>query len=554
MKLKLLIILLLSLSLRLYLLDSKPAGFNADEAALGYNAYSLLLTGKDEHGHVIPINLESFGDFKPAVYSYLIVPLISINGLNEFSVRLPSAIMGTLNIYIIFLITRIVVKEIIKHGYGGKNISHAPLLSAMALAISPWHLHYSRGAWEVNVATTFISIGFYLILRWIKIKNLKFLLLSITSFSLSMYTYQSARVIAPLIGIAILLINIRKFVSRPKDSLIGLCVLIAILFPLGISIVTSDAGSRLNGVGILADEGPLNRVKEFRGQYPEELKLLGRMLHNRPVIYSLQFIKNYIIHFDGDYLFVNGDKIERNKIPETGLLFTTDIVLLAIGFFVIGRNISSDSKILLSLFSWLLISPIASALTFQVPHALRSQNMIIPLVVILALGLAYITSFFKQTSKIILYCSIFVLISTYGYQIARYLHQYYVHYENEYPSAWQYGFKSLVAYINENGYKYNKILVTDRYDQPYILFLFYLKYPPKDFQNNHTLTFRDKFNFSTVKYFHKYEFNSTNWNSVRDLHNQLIIGAPDDIPNVGANVIDMIKFPNGDTAFKIVAN
>jgi len=45
----LVLILVLGFSLRLIGLSSRPLGFTWDEAALGYNAYSLLLTGKDEH-------------------------------------------------------------------------------------------------------------------------------------------------------------------------------------------------------------------------------------------------------------------------------------------------------------------------------------------------------------------------------------------------------------------------------------------------------------------------------------------------------------------------
>ncbi|KKQ38117.1 MAG: hypothetical protein US53_C0001G0022 [Candidatus Woesebacteria bacterium GW2011_GWA1_37_7] len=46
----LLLIILLAAFLRFWKLGSYPA-LNADEAAIGYNAYSLLETGKDEHGN-----------------------------------------------------------------------------------------------------------------------------------------------------------------------------------------------------------------------------------------------------------------------------------------------------------------------------------------------------------------------------------------------------------------------------------------------------------------------------------------------------------------------
>ena len=85
-------IIFLALALRLYRLAEFPTGLNADEAAIGYNAYSLLETGKDEFGHPWPINFQSFNDWKPGLYFYLVLPLVKILGLNEWAVRLPSAI------------------------------------------------------------------------------------------------------------------------------------------------------------------------------------------------------------------------------------------------------------------------------------------------------------------------------------------------------------------------------------------------------------------------------------------------------------------------------
>src|SRR5688572_17254454 len=92
----LLTVVILAAVLRLWNLSSNPPSLTWDEASLGYNAYSLLQTGKDEYGRLFPLNLKSFGDYKPAVYSYLIIPFIVVFGLNEWAIRLPSAIAGIL--------------------------------------------------------------------------------------------------------------------------------------------------------------------------------------------------------------------------------------------------------------------------------------------------------------------------------------------------------------------------------------------------------------------------------------------------------------------------
>ncbi|MEK7090949.1 MAG: glycosyltransferase family 39 protein [Patescibacteria group bacterium] len=526
----LILILVLASVLRLYKLSSYPAGLNADEAALGYNAYSLLLTGKDEHGHPWPVNLESFGDFKPAGYAYLLIPFIKVFGLTEFAVRLPSAVFGILGVLFIYLLT----KELINKDCG--------LIAALMLTISPWHLHFSRGGWEVNVATTLILIGAWLFLK-------KRFALCTLPFALSMYTYQSARLIVPLMGLGLF------FLYRPKRIFMAFVLGFLLLIPLTYNLVTTDAASRLSGVGLLADEGPLNRAKELRGQHPAWSSPLSRILHNRPVLYSIQFLKNYTDHFFGDFLFVNGDVIPRNRVPETGLLYFTDFIFLGLGAVYLLRTMNHEPRTKL-VWLWLAIAPIAAALTFQTPHALRAQNMVIPLTIILSFG---IYSFFIDLKLKIKNLKLFRLVIggfviVYLWQVARYLHEYYVHYPQTYPYAWEYGFKELVAYVGSVQDKYEKILVTDKYDQPYIIFLFYSKYPPQNFQGRHTLTFRDKYNFSTVRDYDKFHFSATPWTKVSDIHSSLIVAAPEDIPDVGVNIVKTINFPNDQPAFKIISN
>src|SRR5260221_14138646 len=94
-----LLILLAALFLRLYKIDTNPPGLTPDEASLGYNAYSILKTGRDEYGTLLPVIFKSFGDYKPGLYVYLAVPAVATFGLNETAVRLPSVIAGVFTVY-----------------------------------------------------------------------------------------------------------------------------------------------------------------------------------------------------------------------------------------------------------------------------------------------------------------------------------------------------------------------------------------------------------------------------------------------------------------------
>ena len=89
-----------ALALRFYKFGEIPVGFNRDEASIGYTAYSLLKTGKDEYGKSFPLSFKSFGDWKLPLYPYLVTPFIKIFGLSEFAVRLPSALFGVLTVIV----------------------------------------------------------------------------------------------------------------------------------------------------------------------------------------------------------------------------------------------------------------------------------------------------------------------------------------------------------------------------------------------------------------------------------------------------------------------
>jgi len=120
---------------RLLRLGSVPISLHWDEAALGYNAFSILKTGRDEYGQLFPLIFKSFGDYKPGLYVYLAAFSEAIFGLNEFAVRLPSAVFGSLAIFLLFL----VVKELFS-GFKGREA--VALIASFVLATSPWHYHY----------------------------------------------------------------------------------------------------------------------------------------------------------------------------------------------------------------------------------------------------------------------------------------------------------------------------------------------------------------------------------------------------------------------------
>ncbi|TSC88948.1 MAG: hypothetical protein G01um10145_657 [Microgenomates group bacterium Gr01-1014_5] len=532
------IIVLLAIALRLYSITSLPA-LNADEAAIGYNAYSLLETGKDEHGNPWPIHFQSFNDFKPGLYFYLVLPFVTVFGLTELAVRLPGVLLGVGTVILVWCLAKRLLPQ--KKGFAE--------LSALFLAISPWHIHFSRGGWEVNAGTFFITLGLFAFLKGGK----KWYFVSGLAFVCSLYTYHAARVVVPLLILGLLIIEWKKIKKQIGQLVLPGVISLLVVIPLLLEILGPAGVSRAAGVGLFADTGPFWQINEQRGEHGDINSLLTKVFHNKLVNYGLAFAKNYTEHYWGEFLFLSGDEIQRNKVPDFGQMYMLDLIFLVAGLVTIAKSTGSWRPILL----WLLVAPTAAALTFQSPHALRAQNMVVPLILISAYGalgvLGWLGKVFKS-KKLRVTCYV-LLVTFYVWDFTRYLHQYYTHLAKTYDYSSQYGVKELISYVKENDDKFQQVAITDRYDQPYILTLFYLKYPPRNFQQEHVLTGKDQYGFSTVGSFGKYRFTSLSpWDQKRaEFPNAIVAGAPNEIPD-GANVLKTIYFPSGRIAFKVVGN
>lgn len=542
-KILLFTVILLAFFLRIYKIAEYPVGLNADEAAIGYNAYSLTVTGKDEFGHPWPINFQSFNDYKPGLYFYLVLPFVKFLGLNELAVRLPSVILGTLTVFFLYFL----VKEIFKELPSSEDLG---LVASLFLAVSPWHLHFSRGGWESNASVFFIVAGCFFFFKFFSSK--KSIIFSSIFFILAMFCYHSARLVVPLLIFGLLIINFKKIFTKANRGVLLLTGVLSfsLLIVLLISMTGQAGLSRFSGVGLFADEGPFWRTNELRGQHLNPFSTASKILHNKYLEYGIQFFDNYLRHFSGDFLFISGDEIQRNRVMEMGQFYWIDLMFLLAGVYFLFKT---KPKNYLFILYWLTIAPVASALTFQSPHAIRALNMVIPLEIIAAYGFLNIwKSKIVNRGFVLLFHCFIVLALVWNFSF--YLHQYYIHTPQTYPAAWEYGFRELVDYVKSNEGKYDKIYVTNKYDQPYILFAFYLKYSPEEFQKEAKLTARDQYGFSTVESFGKYHFSSIDSGNLPRGGKTLIVGAPNEIPD-SATIVKRIYFKDGkNEAFRIIEN
>src|SRR3989339_255043 len=550
--LPIILILILAAALRLFALDKFPAGLNADEAAIGYNAWSLIQTGKDEHAMSWPLVFRFFDDYKPPIYFYLVVPFVKILGLNVWSVRLPSALLGTASVYLLYLVVYLLFKKKTTDESCHIKTNNFALITALILAVSPWHLQFSRGGWEVNAALFFILLGIWGFLKGLE--KPRYFFLYVTSMAISLYTYHSARVISPLISLTLIILYwkslfpISSLRLPTKTFLLSCLVGVLLALPLASQLLSKEGQSRFTGVSVFSDTGPLWQALEMRRAHQGDTVYV-KALHNQYLSYGLRFVKNYLSHFSPRFLFVTGDEIARSKVPEMGQTYLFLIPFYFLGLFSL---LKLDSKGKVFTLVWILIAPLAAALTFQSPHALRSQNMVIPLSIISGLGFSVVLNLLFRSGKKWLVGSISALLLILGgYSVGRYLHLYYVHYPKTLPYAWQYGFDQIADYVGQQYYNYDRILISDRYDQPYILMAFFLKYDPRVLQQELVMTPRDKFGFSTVRKFGRMEFRQINYQEDKKLSNTLIISADEPVDDKA--VIYTINDPAGLPMYKFVS-
>lgn len=530
----LLFIIIIASVIRLWQLGNVPISPDWDEVALGYNAYSIMQTGRDEYGEFLPIILRSFDDYKPALYTYLIIPLIKIFDLTIFAVRLPSAIFGILTIVGVFFL----VKELFR-----KN--SIAFLSSSLLAISPWHIQFSRIAFEANVGLSFNVFAALFFVLGLK----KPWLLTVSAFfmSVNLYAYQSEKVFTPLLLIILVTIFRKELFLIPKKYIVA-AVMLGIVVSLPIvhyTLVNREALSRAKDVSILANTTPFlqeNAQRLIRDR--ERHDYLGLILDNRRVTYLKTITASYLSHLDLNWLFIKGD-IARHHAPSMGLLYLWELPFLLIGIYsLIFGSFSKKTKALI--FAWFLIAPIPASITSGVPHAVRTLNFLPTFQIFTAIGLLTTFQFinkYKVSSikhyvfKGMLYTFFLIFIT---FNILYYLNQYFVQQNYFHAKYWQYGYEEAVSAIRDVEGDYNKIIVSNQppLDQSYMFFLFYLEYPPDVYQKE------VRFASGKLKETHqfgKFEFRPIHWDTESKDKKILYMGTRDDFP-INVDLVKAVYF------------
>lgn len=537
-------IILFATIIRIWNLGNIPPHLTPDEASLGYNAYSILKTGKDEHGKILPLIFKSFGDYKPGLYIYATVPFVAVFGLNEFSVRLPAAFLGIITVYLIYLIAS---------KFFGKRFA---VFAGFISVFNPWLIYFSRGAWEVNLSLALTLVGIYLFLK--ALENNKLLMLSALPFGLTLLAYQGAKLSTSIVVILLIIFYFKDLIKFPKKYLIySLLLGLLISLPIIVSMFTGLTG-RLEVFSVFSNPRSTEYIQRMLDEGEEKIGSLSYYLfHSETLNFKRGIMGRWFNHFSGRFLFFEGDwSNPRHTSPYQGVLLLSDLIILILGFFGILRN--KVKKEHLFFLIWLILAPLPAVLSRDQVHAVRAINMSIPLIIICTFGLVGLVNFIdKNKYKVILYS---IMVVFYLVSIFYFLDSYFIHISKHDSSLWSYGYKQIVETVTPIQKNYKRIVVQQSFAQPYIFFLFFQKYDPATYQKNvKFINSEFKGDVGYVTNLDNIEFGPIDWTRNRGDKGTLFVSDILRIPPLDSNdekqfkLIREIKYLNNrDTAFRIL--
>lgn len=552
-------ILILATVLRIWKLDSVPVSLFGDEVDVGYHAYSILKTGKDYSGNFLPMHLRSLAEWRTPLYIYSAVPTVGIFGISPLGVRLPAAIFGILGIWIIYLL----VKKITDNNTIG-------LISALFMAISPYHLQYSRAGFEVTQLLFLYMVGIYFLLRGLKTS--KWLFFAAIFLGLTPFVYSTAKLFLPLTLIAIFVIWREQFKTIPKKYLLGSILIFSIIVgPFTFNTIFGGGIQRIEGISIFNDPTVIPKIgferlsdiktRDKNAVDTNRATLIDKFFHNQPLSYLNTFVKNYFQAYSPDFLFIKGDINLRHSLG-IGEFYKIQAPFMLLGLFFLLTKVT-DKKGKIFLLFWLFCGSIPSALTKEGGmHATRLILILPPLIILTSLGVYFTYQYIGKKLKLTFLILFTVLLFL---NFIFYQHKYWVHFPWQSQEWWHAGYREAIQSAVGESENYKKVIISSASEPSLIFFLGWSMYPPDQFHQEYRIYLQMRENDKSVLKLGKYEFPPVGQSiSLYELgaklpENSLYLATskeivfdlnkePQRIPK-DVKLIKIINYPSGDPAF-----
>ncbi|MBI4034905.1 MAG: glycosyltransferase family 39 protein [Candidatus Chisholmbacteria bacterium] len=446
--------------LRLFGLAHNPPALDWDEVSMGYNAYSILKTGRDEFGRQWPIYFRALDDDKLPMYTYLTAGSIAVFGYNDWAVRFPSAALGTLTVLVVGVLVYLL--------WADRRLA---VIAAGLMAILPWQIQFSRMGSEVNVGLFWATLGVTLFV-WGVTRRPIGLVGAVVSLGLAAYSHLSFRLLAPLLGLSLVWIYRQKLIKLKKRwrlILGGVGVVVGLV--LAVDLWVHKGHVRMRGTSVFETDAAYAVFKQSEREMVDDaslgINLVRRLFHDSKWLPTLVVVsRGYLVHWAPTFLFMDFEE-KQHQTPFVGLNYLWMLPFMVVGgYYLVSKGDLRGAKLM---WWWLVLAPVPAAVTRDVPHAGRTLAMSVPLVVMTAFGLRFWLADWRKKVVVGLVA---------GVALIHYLHQYWVHLPQERSQTWQYGRKEMTEYLEVNKQSYDRIVVSIKLEWPYVFMLYYSQYDP----------------------------------------------------------------------------
>ena len=429
-------------AIRVVGLRDLPPGLFCDEAGLGYNAYSLLHTGRDETGAVLPLYVWSFGvSYKNPVFIYSAMLPVGLFGLDEFSIRLTSALWGVLTVIGVGLLGRI--------AFGAAG----GLIAALLLAVVPWHVHFSRIAFELITFPAVFVFAFTALAAGVRGRP-RWLLVAGPLFALCFYTYGPAKLFVPLFLLLALVVYARRlWAVRGTVVMAGVLTLLTAM-----PVAVFDYVHRDRSNQYFSRTTTLNAAQTVQEN-------------------AARVLDQYQRFFSRSFLFENGDPLTRHAVRGFGELYWTFLPLLGLGVLWCLWPGRPEGKLFLW---WMVLYPVAPALMNEAPSASRGFIGVAGFVMVAAAGATLVLDVLRRLLRWPVVAGVAQaaaaagLIVALGIEARRYWETYTTVYPAQAADDFQYGYREAINFMEERRGQYDLLLLTaNRVNMPQIFAAFY---------------------------------------------------------------------------------
>lgn len=461
--------------LRFFQLGQIPAGVFIDEASHGYNAYSLMLTGKDEWGESFPIFLRSFGTYPSSLYTYLSIPIIKIINLSPLSIRFISAISGVILVILTFLMIYL---------FEGSRSILKSIVGSLFIAIAPWSILFSRGALEANLALSIVVLSILFLL--LSFKKIWFFVLGVIFLAISAYAYHGERIFGVIF--LVVFIFLKKDLWQQQKRLLIFAVSLFLIIQLPQFILLNKEGStrRFEQLNYLTDDFYRNHGEKFHN-----------LIFGKQIFIAKEFSSQYLAYFSPRNLFFDSDPQPVRSIPNLSVFYAWMMIPLIFGLRVCWKNRKNVFNQVL--FAIILISPIAAAIVRDPFYTLRTLPGLWALTVIIALG--FVDIFYNRVGRVLTYTALLISMV---FSLMTLYSSYFILLKHERSSIYGYQYEKLAEILNN--YQHRKILIDTPGDYPtYIWIAFHEQIDPLEMQNFSKVRIGNNY-YGNVKFDPNYEF------------------------------------------------